>query len=476
VFSDPSAFTVTALASGIRRGQFDACSVAAEVIERCARFRSLNALISQDPERLFQAARRTDDLRARGIRLEPLHGVPVLIKDNIDTVDYPTTAGTPGLVGDVPCRNAPVVERLLAAGALVAGKTNLHELAVGGTSTNLHFGQVRNPWRKDVIAGGSSGGSAAAVATRLAPAALGTDTNGSVRGPCSMSGIAGFRPSFQRYPAGGVIPPTRTRDSVGIMANCVADLALLDGALAAETYSLENLSLRGLRLGHPRGDLYRLMDERTRRIIDAALRLLERSGAEIVEANIPELTTLTAKAAWVVSGYEVVRDMPEYMSSRGTLRSIGDILEHIASPVVRERFTPQVADVDALKRRYDEAMAVHRPRLQQVLATYFTDHALDAIVFPTTPFPAPPLADDTADLMINGTLVKGGYGQMIQNTVHQSAAGIPSLTVPAGLTPDGLPVGISFDGPRGSDRRLLAIGHAFETARGPFPLPPILKL
>ncbi len=475
MLSEPAQFTVTALAAGIRRGEFSAGSLAAEIIDRCTRWTSLNALISQDPERLLQAARRADDVRAEGAQLGPLHGIPVFIKDNIDTSDYPTTAGTPGLLGDVPRHNAPVVERLLAAGALVGGKTNLHELAVGGTSTNLLFGQVRNPWREDVIAGGSSGGSAAAVGARLAPAALGTDTNGSVRGPCSLSGIAGFRPSFGRYPAGGVIPPTPTRDSVGIMANCVADLALLDGVLAGEAYALDAVDLRGLRIGRPRGDFCRHLDERTCRIIDTAVRLLVASGSVIVEADIPDLLELTAKAAWVISGYEVVREMPAYLSKRGTSRSIDDILDNIASPTVRDRFTPVVPDIDSLRQRYHEAMAVHRPTLQALLSRYFIDHELDAMVFPTTPFPAPPLADDTADLVIDGRLVKGGYGQLIQNTVHQSAAGIPSLTVPAGLTPDGLPVGISFDGPAGSDQRLLAIGLAFEVARGPFPVPPKIR-
>jgi len=465
-------FTIEYLAAAIRDGSTSAVAVAEEVLERCARFRQLNAVISQAPERLLEAARLADRQLAAGIDPGPLHGVPIFIKDNIDTRDYPTSAGTPALEKDYPRYDATVVRRLLDAGALIAGKTNLHELAVGGSSTNLYYGFVRSTWRDDVIAGGSSGGSAAAVSARLAPAALGTDTNGSVRGPCSLSGIVGFRPGFRRYPGDGVIPPTPTRDSVGIMANSVADLVILDGVLSGDAHAAVEIPLDGVRFGRPRGDLYKIMDQRTARIMDAAVALLQDQGAVIIDADIPGLTQLTAKVAWAISAYEVVREMPVYMQHRGTEISVDEIREKIASPVVKQRFTPFTDDMNALEVRYKEAMEVHRPRLQQTINDYFAEHALDAIVLPTTPFPAPPMGDDTSDLMINGELLRGGFSSVIQNTVFQSAAGIPSLVVPAGVTDDGLPVGISFDGLQGSDRALLAMGHAFEQARGPFPRPP----
>jgi len=177
--------------------------------------------------------------------------------------------------------------------------------------------------------------------------------------------------------------------------------------------------------------------------------------------------------AWSISAYEVPRDMPAYMKNRGSDMTIAEIVEKIASPVVRQRFNPLAVDLATLEKAYRTAMEVYRPRLQKILQTYFEEHRLAAIVFPTTPFPAPELAEDTADLMINGRLVKQGFASLINNTVYQSAAGIPSLVVPAGLTVDGLPVGISFDGPSGSDQRLLGIGKAFEAIRGPFPLPPV---
>ena len=466
-------FRISGIAAGIRDGQFSAESVAGDVIDRCERFRHLGALISHDPEALLAAARQADRARDRGDSLGPLHGVPILIKDNIDTRDLPSSAGTPGLEHDYPRENAPVVDRLLNAGALIAGKANLYELAVGGTSLNQHFGKVANPWRLDRIPGGSSSGSAAAVAARLVPGALGTDTNGSVRGPCSLSGIAGFRPSFQRYPGAGVMPVTPTRDSVGIMANSVQDLSLLDAALSAESEPPATIDLAGLRFGRPRGDFYAVMDDRTAAVIDAAVELLEAHGATIVDADLPGLAALTARTAWTISAYEVPRDIHAYLERRGTELSLDDIVSQIASPVVRERFNPMAVDLDALEAPYQKAMQEHRPRLQKMLNDYFDEHRVTAIVFPTTPFPAPDIDDDNADLVVNGELIKGGFSAVINNTVYQSAAGIPSLVVPAGLTDDGLPVGISFDGPDGSDQRLLAIGAAFEKIRGPFPVPPV---
>jgi mandelamide amidase len=467
-------YALTALARAIARGECSAEEVAREVLRRCAGQRQLRALIAQDPGRVLEEARAADRRRAAGAALGPLHGVPVLIKDNIDVAGYPTTAGTPGLEGIYPPGNAPVVQRLLDAGAIVAGKANLHELAVGGTSQNDRFGHVVNPWRADVVAGGSSGGSAVAVAARLVPAALGTDTNGSVRGPCSMNGIAGLRPSFRRYPYGGTFPGTPNRDSVGGMAPALVDVALLDAVLAGESADpVEPVSLRGLRFGRPGGDFVAVMDERTAGVMDNAVRMLEEAGAEIVAADLPGMHALATKVAWPISAYEVVVETPKNLAGRTPGVKIGDIVAKIASAEIRLRFDPTVADHAKLEHAYRQALDVDRPKLQAMLAAYFRDHRLDALIFPTTPFPAIAVPHDTGDIVINGRPLRQGFAWLIQNTVYQSASGIPSLTVPAGLTPDGLPVGLSFDGPLAADRRLLAIGMAFEQVRGPFPLPPL---
>jgi mandelamide amidase len=464
---------VVASAAAIRGGRTSAECLAREVLARCRRHRHLNALISQDAEALIAAAQAADRRLASGAAVGPLHGVPILIKDNIDVAGYPTTAGTPGLCGIYPRQHAPAVQWLLDAGALVAGKANLHELAVGGTSHNGHFGRVVNPWRQELVAGGSSGGSAVAVAARLVPAALGTDTNGSVRGPCSFQGIAGFRPSFGWYAYGGTFPATPTRDAIGPMAASVTDLALLDQVLSGEKHDLPVVSLRNLRLGRPGGRFYEVIDERTATVFTRAVALLEQAGAVVVPTELPGLHDLAAKTAWPISAWEVVRETPAFLASRTGTVTIEDIFARISSATVRERFNPLTADHVRLESAWRHAMQTDRPRLQQMLADHFTQHRLDAMIFPTTPFPAVAASDDNADIAIDGQRLKHGFGYLIQNTVYQSAAGIPSLTVPAGLTADGLPVALNFDGPIGSDRRLLAIGATFEQARGAFPAPPL---
>lgn len=190
-------------AAAIRAGDISAQALIDALLDRCTRAASLNAFISLDPDAVRAAARRADQQRQRGERLGPLHGVPIALKDNFDTADFTTTAGTPALAAHRPTRNAAVVQRLLDAGALILGKANMQELAFGPTSNNAAFGPVRNPYDRSRIPGGSSGGTAALVAARLAPAGLGTDTGGSVRVPASLSGVVGFRPTTLRWAQDG---------------------------------------------------------------------------------------------------------------------------------------------------------------------------------------------------------------------------------------------------------------------------------
>ena len=465
-------FSITDIADGIRAGAFSAESVAEEVLDRCARMSQLGALIFQDGDALLASARNADAALERGAAAGVLHGVPILIKDNIDVRGLPCSAGTAALENDYPREDATVVHRLRAAGALIAGKANLYELTVGGTGSNLHFGRTANPWRLEYTTGGSSSGSAAAGAARLGPGSLGTDTAGSVRIPCSFCGVAGFRPSFHRYPGDGLIPHSTTRDSVGVIANSVADLAVLDGVVSGEPGSLDELDLNGIRIGRPRGAFCAALDDRTAAVMDSVADLLADRGAIIVDADIPELHELTPKCAWAISMYEVPRDLPAILAHRGTDVSIETIVAGIASPVVKERFNPLSVSLEELEPRYRVAMSEERPRLQKILQSYFDRNELASFMYPTTPFPTAAVDADDADIEINGERVKHGFGHSIDNTVYQTATGIPSLTLPAGLTPDELPIGVSFDGPTGSDKRLLAIGRAFERARGPFPLPP----
>jgi indoleacetamide hydrolase len=207
----PHELGVADAAAAIRSGALSAQALAEALLKRCAAAAPLNAFISLEPERVRAAARAADDLQRRGNKLGPLHGVPLALKDNFDTADYATTAGTPALAAHRPRRDATVVARLRAAGALVLGKANMQELAFGPTSNNAAFGPVHNPYDRARIPGGSSGGTGAAVAARLAPAGLGTDTGGSVRVPASLCGIVSLRPSMLRWPQAGIVPISHTR-------------------------------------------------------------------------------------------------------------------------------------------------------------------------------------------------------------------------------------------------------------------------
>src|SRR6266404_427027 len=218
-------------ADAVRNGEQTAEALAEALLARCAAS-PLNAFISLAADRLRAAARAADQRRRRGERLGPLHGVPLALKDNIDTADFPTTGGTPALAAHRPKRNAPIVQHLLDAGAIVLGKTNLQELAFGPTNNNAAFGPARNPYDPTRIPGGSSGGSAAAVAARLAPAALGTDTGGSIRQPAAMCGISGIKPTYGVVSRYGMIAYASSLDQCGPMAKSAADLAMLLNVVA----------------------------------------------------------------------------------------------------------------------------------------------------------------------------------------------------------------------------------------------------
>jgi indoleacetamide hydrolase len=425
---------------------------------------------------VLTAAHAADKRRARGGALGPLHGLPVLIKDNIATRENATTGGTPALAGDRPRRNALVVERLLAAGAIVLGKSNLHELAVGITSNNAATGPVHNPYDPTKIPGGSSGGNASAVAARIAPAALGTDTAGSVRIPAALCGIAALRPTTGRYPRTGdpdavsdLLTLSHTRDTPGPMARTVADVALLDAVIAAEHRSVRPCELRGVRLGVDRRNFFADLDPETEAVTAAALQRLQDRGVQLVELEIPDLHALNAAAGLLaIGGFEARQSLAKYLAEHAPGVSLEELAAGIASPDVRALFALVVGPGAVPEPVYLDALA-QRPKLQTAYRDTFTAFRLDALIFPTTPLPARPIGHD-ATVKLNGRQVPTFFAY-IRHTDPGANAGLPGLSVPAGLTRDGLPVGLELDGPAGSDRALLALGLAIEEALGPLPAP-----
>ncbi|ALP65922.1 indoleacetamide hydrolase [Paraburkholderia caribensis] len=475
------ALSATQAVAAIQSGRLDALDYVATLLARAAALDTLNAFTAIDMEGALAAAKRIDALPPDEKARLPLAGLPVVIKDNINTAGLLTSAGTPALNGFKPKTDAPSVRKLIDAGAIVLGKTNMHELAFGITSANLspHAGVVRNPYDPSLIAGGSSGGTAVAVAARVCPAGLGSDTGGSTRIPAALTGIAGFRPSVgnggaeRRYhDPHAVVPISHTRDTVGPMARTVADVALLDGVITGDT-ALPDVPLPALRIGLPE-PLWADLEGATEDVARAALTTLAAAGVTFVPVAMPDLLRLNEQTGGPIAIHEALDDVRDYLvANDAPVRTVGELAARIASPDVRNIYDVVLAG--ALAQHYADAMNTWRPQLQRHYADTFAAERLDALLFPTTRLAAVPIdeVNGSSVVSIDGAPAIDEMTAYLRNTDPASNAGIPGLSLPAGLTQDGLPVGIELDGPLGSDRRLLAIGIAFEALLGAVPAPTI---
>ncbi|HKX37083.1 MAG TPA: indoleacetamide hydrolase [Burkholderiales bacterium] len=463
--------TVAEAAREIRAGTLKSEDLVRALAAQIERKKNLNAFIEFDRERALAEARARDAEAAARKWRGPLHGVPIVVKDNIHVRGYANTAGTPALKGFRPKAHAPVVASLLRAGAIVIGKTNMHELAFGITSNNAEFGPARNPYDPKRIAGGSSGGTGSAVAARLAPAGLGTDTGGSVRIPAALTGIAGLRPTLGRYPQEGITPIAHTRDTAGPMARTVEDLAMLDTAITGAARNPKPMPLKGVRIGVEKAYFFRNIDAETQKLALAALDKLKAAGAQIVEVQMPGLADLNAKVSFPVALFEANVDLARYLKKHGLKLDVKAVADRIRSPDVKGVFAGSIvpgAPKPIPAEAYKAALKT-RPALQKLYAETFAKNRIVALAFPTTPLPAAPIGDD-ATTKLNGKDVPT-FPTFIQNTDPGSNAGIPGLTLPIGRTKAGLPVGLELDGPAGSDRRLLALGIAAEQVFGRLPPP-----
>ncbi|MCH8999640.1 MAG: Asp-tRNA(Asn)/Glu-tRNA(Gln) amidotransferase subunit GatA [Proteobacteria bacterium] len=443
---------IAELAPRIAAGEVSPVALTEAALARIeARDGALNAFMTVTAERALAAARDAEAEIAEGRIRGPLHGVPLAVKDLFATKGVRTTGGSKLLADWVPDHDAAVIERLKAAGAVLLGKTGMHELAYGTTSNNAHYGPVRNPWDPACHPGGSSGGSAAAVAAGLAYGALGSDTGASIRQPAACCGIVGLKPTFGRISKFGALPLSWSLDHMGPMARSVADAALMLQALAGPDprdpncvdrpvpdYStgLET-GVAGKRIALARGFFFADCDPEVAAAVEAAARTLEGLGARIEEIELPELDSayLTGgiTIACEATAYHAknLRERPEAFSEelRGSLElgAFYSAVDYLQAQRVRRRVTEAIRG----------AMA-----------------PFDAVLSPTSPVPATPIGDSPP----------GHSGLRHRNTIPFNLTGLPAISLPCGLTEAGLPIGLQIAGPAFDEAGILAIARAFESA------------
>jgi mandelamide amidase len=458
----------TNLVAQIREGGLRAEVVCAAFLQQYERQRSLNVITSIDPSKVLSRARGVDRARDLGKPLPALAGLPILVKDNIDVAGVPTSAGTPALARNFPRRSSPVIERLLQQGAIVMGKANMHELALGVTCTNPTFGPVRNPYSPELIPGGSSGGSAAAIAARIVPAALGTDTGGSVRIPAAFCGTVGFRPSIyprQLYSQEGVVPFSADLDTIGPMGRCVQDVALLHAVIVGDV-PVRAASLENARLGVPRIGCWEDLDPEVERVAQAALERLRHEGVELVEIDLHEIMAAATKLAYTIQS-RMLTELEQYLRKQAPPLALRELIEQIASSDLRAALMAPVTAIP--EARLVLAKGSGRDAVRAAYGEVFRQHGIRAVVYPTVALPAPRIGKAGNDLHemieLNGRIV-AEVPAIVRNTVPTAVFGAPAISLPAGLTNKGLPVGLEFEGLPQADNGLLALCMAAEAAIG----------
>jgi aspartyl-tRNA(Asn)/glutamyl-tRNA(Gln) amidotransferase subunit A len=442
--------TILELSEALRGRRISPVDLTRECLARIEQFNpTLNAFITVTADTALQQARRAEEEILRGDWRGPLHGIPVGLKDLIDTAGIPTTAASELYKHRIPIHSAAVVLKLEQAGAVLLGKQNLHEFAYGGSSMISCFGEVHNPWRPAHITGGSSGGSAAAVAVGMGYGAIGTDTAGSIREPAALCGVVGLKPTYGRVSARGVIPLSESLDHVGPMAKTVADAALLFHAITADENTGGNLPVPeflnswnrpplDLRVGVPRPYFYDDLDPEVASAVEEALRVLRTFTREIREIEFhPDADrTLQAAEAYAFHADSVAKTPELYQPE--TLRRI--------------KTGEKVAQADYLRRRAE--LDIVRKDIRKVFET------IDVFVTPTTPIPAPSIAE----LKQNPDLLRPRELLLLRNTRPLNVWALPAISVPCGFTKAGLPIGLQIAGPPGRDDLVLQVAYLYEQA------------
>lgn len=388
--------------------------------------------------------------------LGPLHGIPVSLKDNICTAGIRTTAGSKILEDFLPQRDARLVAMLKEAGAVIVGKANLHEFAYGATTNNPHYGPARNPWDTSRIPGGSSGGSAVAVAAGLCYASVGTDTGGSIRIPAALCGVAGLKPTLHHVSVDGIIPLSASLDTAGPLARSASDAAIVlraiagPGIFSAGPWSPRKVlsKPRKIRLSLPREFFFDVISPEVRAAFDGALKNLRRLGAQIKDISIPSLST-TEDAGNQIAWPEATHF---HEQSGWFPKRAGDYGEDVRGRL--EMGGKISATV------YLEGLAL-RERFIHELSAKMRQAGVDALVVPTTPIPAPMIGEETVCIAERDYLARA---LLLRLNRPANLAGVPAISIPCGSTESNLPIGLQFIGLHTSELTLLRIAHTYELA------------
>jgi aspartyl-tRNA(Asn)/glutamyl-tRNA(Gln) amidotransferase subunit A len=478
--SELADLTLAELATAIRRREVSSEEATRSALERIrAVDGDLGSFLAVDGEAALSRAREIDAALARGVDPGPLGGVPIGVKDILLTRGLETTAGSRILRGFFPAFDATVVERLRGAGAVIVGKTNCDEFAMGSSNENSAYHPVRNPWDPTRVPGGSSGGSAAAVAARLVPGTIGTDTGGSIRQPASLCGIAGLKPTYGRVSRYGVVAFASSLDQVGPMARTARDCAILLGVIAGhdprDSTSIDapvpdytaalKPEARGLRLGVPREAFGEGLDAEVRAAVERALQTYRDLGAEVREVSLPH-SRYGIAAYYLIATAEASSNLARYDGVRYGYRTAQprDLLD-LYTRTRAEGFGPEVKrrimlGTYALSAGYYDAYYLRAQRVRTLVRRDYEEalRAVDAVLMPTSPTPAFRLGEKTDDPL------KMYLADIY--TVTCNLAGLPGISVCCGFSGGGLPIGLQLIGRPLEEATLLAAAHAYEQAAG----------
>jgi len=469
--------TLSELSRALQAKKVSSVELTQQCLARIGRLdRELKAFITVDEKRALAGARAADERRAAGAA-GPLTGIPVAHKDIFCTQGLRTTCGSRMLENFVSPYDAHVIERFNAAGAVLLGKSNMDEFAMGSSSETSYFGAVRNPWDKRLVPGGSSGGSAAAVAARLAPAATGTDTGGSIRQPAALTGVCGMKPTYGVVSRYGMIAFASSLDQGGPMGKSAEDLALLMNAMAgfdprdstslerdAEDYTRSlNEKISGLRIGLPKEYFGEGIDPGVRKAVDEAVRWFKSQGATTTDVELPN-QNLGVPVYYVIAPAEASANLSRFDGARYGHRA--KEYKDLVDMYCRTRAEGFGAEVKrrilvgtyVLSHGYYDAYYLQAQKVRRLIARDFAKafERCDVILGPTAPTTAFELgakSDDPVQMYLNDIF-----------TIPAPLAGLPALSIPCGFDAKGLPVGLQLQGPHFSEAKLLGAAHRYQQA------------